>query len=309
MNTKTAPIEARHAEYLETPDGFKIRAAVFTSTVRPNIGSVILLHGRNEAIEKYDHVIADLMKRGLDVVTFDWRGQGKSSRFFEDARRGYVDDFEQYAADLDQVFSQVALPEARPPYYVLAHSTGALVALYAAPRLVNRLQRMVLTAPFLALHDSLLSTNKLHYLTSALCFLGLGNIYIGGGPAGSARVRFETNRLTTDLDRFERNKRLMDPINGLGLGGPTAAWLHACTHAMSVVFDPDHLAKIHIPTLLIGGGSDTLSSAASIEDYAARLRSGALIMVDGARHELMQESDFYRSQFFAAFDAFVPGSD
>ena len=32
------------------------------------------------------------------------------------------------------------------------------------------------------------------------------------------------------------------------------------------------------------------------------------LIVAGARHELMMEQDRYRAQFWAAFDAFVPGT-
>ena len=31
-------------------------------------------------------------------------------------------------------------------------------------------------------------------------------------------------------------------------------------------------------------------------------------MIEGARHEILQEQDVYRAQFWAAFDAFVPGA-
>jgi lysophospholipase len=39
-----------------------------------------------------------------------------------------------------------------------------------------------------------------------------------------------------------------------------------------------------------------------------RLRAGSHLIVAGARHELMMEQDRYRAQFWAAFDAFVPGT-
>ena len=39
-----------------------------------------------------------------------------------------------------------------------------------------------------------------------------------------------------------------------------------------------------------------------------RLRAGSHLIVDGSRHELMAEQDRYRVQFWAAFDAFVPGT-
>ena len=31
-------------------------------------------------------------------------------------------------------------------------------------------------------------------------------------------------------------------------------------------------------------------------------------MIEGARHEILQEQDGYRAQFWAAFDAFMPGA-
>ena len=39
-----------------------------------------------------------------------------------------------------------------------------------------------------------------------------------------------------------------------------------------------------------------------------RLRAGSHLIVAGSRHELMHEQDRYRVQFWAAFDAFVPGT-
>ena len=58
-------------------------------------------------------------------------------------------DFSDYVNDLDHFFEEVVLPDCRGPYYILAHSTGSLVALLATPSLVNRVRRMVLVAPFL----------------------------------------------------------------------------------------------------------------------------------------------------------------
>jgi lysophospholipase len=49
-------------------------------------------------------------------------------------------------------------------------------------------------------------------------------------------------------------------------------------------------------------------STAAIEDVAVRLRAGSHLIIAGARHELMMEQDRYRAQFWAAFDAFVPGT-
>jgi lysophospholipase len=38
------------------------------------------------------------------------------------------------------------------------------------------------------------------------------------------------------------------------------------------------------------------------------LRAGTQLVVAGAKHELLMEQDRFRSQFWAAFDAYVPGT-
>ena len=53
-----------------------IRYARWEPLLRPSKGSVIILHGRTECIEKYFETITDLRERGFGVLTFDWRGQG-----------------------------------------------------------------------------------------------------------------------------------------------------------------------------------------------------------------------------------------
>ncbi len=39
-------------------------------------GTVVLLPGRTEYVEKYGRAAGDLVARGWSVITVDWRGQG-----------------------------------------------------------------------------------------------------------------------------------------------------------------------------------------------------------------------------------------
>ena len=51
-----------------------------TPPERPR-GTVVLLTGRGEFIEKYaTEVVGELLERGFAVVALDWRGQGLSDR-------------------------------------------------------------------------------------------------------------------------------------------------------------------------------------------------------------------------------------
>ena len=65
--------------------------------------------------------------------------------------------------------------------------------------------------------------------------------------------------------------------------------------------------RIRVPVLMVAAGDDQIVSSKAIEELAARLRAGSQLVLRGSRHEILQERDAIREQFWAAFDAFVPG--
>ncbi|RST84843.1 alpha/beta hydrolase [Aquibium carbonis] len=303
------PARAR-ADYLVSRKGGKrLRYALFPAGGRPRRGTVVILQGRNECIEKYYETIGDLSRRGLGVAIMDWRGQGGSDRLIRDREKGFVRSYDDYVADLDQFFEEIILPDCVGPFYVLGHSMGGLIALLAAPRLVNRVRRMVLSTPLLAFERQPLSMPALHRLSTLLCGVGLGSTYLGGGPRARKPTLFAGNTLTSDYARFTRNSAIYLRHPELALGGPTAAWIRASCAAAATVMDIDHRARIQVPTLIFAAGADEVVSNRAIEAFGSSLKSGSVLTIDGARHELLQEADFYREQFMAAFDAFVPGTD
>lgn len=76
--------------FFEGHRGVKLRYAVFRSSTAKTKGTIVLVHGRNEAIEKYFETIRDLTERGFWVATYDFRGQGGSERLLKDPRKGHV---------------------------------------------------------------------------------------------------------------------------------------------------------------------------------------------------------------------------
>jgi lysophospholipase len=297
------------AGMLETPDGARIRFGRWKAKLHPVKGTVILLHGRAEYIEKMFETVADLQTRGFEVVTFDWRGQGGSSRMLGDPRRGYIDSFDQYIIDLDTIIKEIVLPDCPGPYYILGHSTGSLVALLAAPDFGNRIRRMVLCSPLLALGTLGLSQSTLKVLTGVFSTIGLGEIYVSGGAKAQENRAFVGNNLTSDPDRFDRSRKFANSNPQLAVGGPTATWLYAAIMAMERMEDPEHYGQITIPTLLISAGSDKVVNLQAIEELGRRMRSGSSLTINGARHELMQERDIFREQMLSAFETFIPGTE
>jgi len=310
INTAYNPIpEGAVADYATTPDRYKIRYARWPTSQYPCKGTIVLLSGRAEYIEKHCELIENLLGMGFEVLSFDWRGQGGSDRVLENSRAGYIDDFEDYVKDLDTIMDQVALPDCTPPYYILGHSTGALVALLSAPNFANRIRRMVLSSPLLGIGPQPIAEPFVRTIAGTLTFVGLGETYLGSGATPTTSRPFAGNMLTSDVERFERMKQFIEEHRELSTGGTTSAWVFAAMRAMDRVNDPDFHRMITIPTLLISASADTVVNNQAIENLGRRLRSGYTLSVSGAKHELFHENDLYREQMLAAIEAFIPGSD
>jgi lysophospholipase len=288
---------------LRTLNGVRLRCAVSPSSIDATRGTVILLQGRNEAIEKYFETIADLNRRGYMVVTFDWRGQGGSDRLLRRSRLGHVRHFGQYVGDLECVIQDIVLPDCRGPYAILAHSMGALVALRASARLTNIVERMVLCAPLIAFKQRRMGTRAINRLARAASLVGLGRMPVPMRPERGTTLA--SNVLTSDGRRFRRNRDLLEEAPQLFVGKPTMSWLAAVTGAMVRLDDSDEIARLSVPTLMICAGGDEVVGTASAERLAWRMRSGSSLTIPFARHELLQEADRYREPLLEAFEAFT----
>ncbi|MBO0764456.1 MAG: alpha/beta hydrolase [Hyphomicrobiaceae bacterium] len=289
-------------------DGVKLRFARWEGTREPARGTVCVFQGRSEFIEKYFEVVADLRRRGFTVATFDWRGQGGSERLLSNPRKGHVRSFGDYDQDLAAFMKEVVLPNCPPPFIALAHSMGGHILLRNASAPQSWFSRIVLSAPMIAI-----SSKELSYpppmprlYSEVLCAMGLGRMY---APGGSDRALdedpFEGNVLTSDRERYTRNCLVIETAPRLGLGSPTIRWVRSALRSIATVSAPSYAAQVKVPLLLFAAGMDQVVSTTAIEELGTRLKVGSHILIPQARHEILQETDEVRHDFWAAFDSYL----
>lgn len=294
---------------LNTPDGSAIRFARWPPP-RGRRGTVCVFQGRTEFIEKYFEVVRELHARGFAVATLDWRGQGLSKRELGDSRKGHITNFGQYEIDLDTFMREVVLPDCPPPLFALAHSMGAAILIHAAAQGRRWFDRMVLCAPMIRLANIPLAALA-PQLIRAMRIAGRGASYVPGGSASiasPATVPFPRNPVTSDPVRHARTASILDAKPALAVGAPTVAWLDAAFRLMTEFTNPAFPARLRQPLLMVGCGRDVLVSTSAIEDFSSRLRVGSHLVLPAAKHEVLMEQDMLRAQFWAAFDAYVPGT-
>jgi lysophospholipase len=293
---------------LKAADGVSLRAARFPAAAGvPFRGTVCLFQGRGEFIEKYFEMVRDLTGRGFDVAALDWRGQGGSQRLVR-GRGGHVGSFAAFQRDLDIFMEWLVRPDCRPPHFALAHSTGGAIVLEAARRRTTWWDRIVLSAPLVAL-PGFGGHSAARGLGGVLCLIGLGRMPAGRGTGRAGyRGAFEGNVLTSDRSRFERIAEIERAAPHLTIDAPTLGWVHAAHRAMELFSDPSRISEIRTPTLFVTAGEDRVVSTRASEVLASRMRTASVVTLPGARHEIMMERDPLRDAFLAAFDAFVPGT-
>lgn len=290
----------------ETTDKVRLRYGLWPRTGGPHRGTICLVHGRTEFIEKYFETIADFQSRGFSVATFDWRGQGGSDRLIRNPKLGYVDTFDDYWTDLSSFHGQILLPDCPPPFYLVGHSMGGMVSLLAATRDRMMFDRIFLSAPMVGLDRQPFGTQGMANLCDALCFLGLGAAPIArkaDRPASEAT--FANNPLTSDINRYLRSVDVIKARPDLEVTSPTFRWSAAAFRAMAIAGRDDFPAKVSIPLLMLAAARDEVVSTHAIETLGLRMRTGRHAVVAGARHELFMENDTIRGQVLAAFDAFI----
>ncbi len=275
--------------------GIRLRTAAFP-VAGPARGTVALLTGRNEFIEKYYETVADLHDRGFDVHLMDWRGQGLSARLLPDRMKGHVGDFADYVDDLEAFIDRI---EPRGPLILMAHSMGGhilLRALAQRPALRARAAGAVICSAMMAINTGKIGPKGAARLARTLVSLGLGKRAFPGKEGGGENV------LTADPERAGDQAHFIAADPELDLGAPTFGWLDAAFRSMALLAGPGVVEAVEIPVLVAVAGSDRVVVPAAERAVAARLPRATLLEIEAARHEILKERDDPRALFWAGFD-------
>ena len=265
-------------------------------------GTVLLLQGRAEFVEKYAETVGMLRARGFAVTTFDWRGQGGSDRALPNRHLGHVPGFDAFRRDYVAVRAGIAAGER---VTVLAHSMGGAVALTGACEGWLRAERLACTNPMVGL-SIVRAAPVTRRLAQLLAFAGLGTRVVPGGvDASISLLPFAGNRLSRDAGRYERNRIVAHALGWRAIGSPTIGWLVAAYAAMDRLARPGIGAGATLPILLALSERDRVCSTPAALGFARGLPLARTIVFPEAEHEILMESDAVQARFWEAFDAFA----
>jgi lysophospholipase len=142
-------------------------------------------------------------------------------------------------------------------------------------------------------------------LAGGAALVGLGGALVTGSKLIAPPTPFEDNVLTHDARRYARNNEQIAEHPDLALGPPTWGWLAFAFAATGELQRGDGPPKAATPVTVVAAGDDKLVDNAQLKAVTARFPHGRYLEIAGAYHEILQETDPVRAQFWAAFDAAV----
>lgn len=318
-------------------DNDGIRYAHWLPEPEKRKGVVVHFNGRTEFIEKNIYTYKDLLDKGFEVWSFDWRGQGFSKREeINDKQKHNIKSFDRYLNDVIYFINNIVnLKEVKGKKILLAHSMGGQIALryLLDDNYQNTFDYAVLSSPLLRVpRDSwyvrILNPAKIGLGFGNSCVIEKNDIWqsyfknhkscelMGKATDDALDPSTNTKWYSNDLNKNADIDCLIESsqdANGadspdLRLGCPTSNWLHAAFESTDLVMNK--ASELNTKTLIVRALPDNSVDNAAQDEFCKLTKNCTIIsigVVGGVQtgHELLIEQEPIRKIFFELFDGFV----
>lgn len=267
-------------------------------------GTMVIVPGFREPIEKYFEVIRERTARGFAVWIMDWRGQGGSERFLKENPQkmhseGYSEHIETLYYFVNKVFKKTA-----EPLILMAHSMGAHIGLRTLKEYPDVFDLAVLTAPMFNISIGFLPKSVARMIVRIAKTGGWLEKYIPFGGDWNGEV-FSGNAKTGDPDRFNVLGKIYKNKPELKMGASTYDWVFHTFASIDILNNEAFLKAIKIPVLIQISGKDTIVDNVATERACRLLSDCTHMYMPSARHEIWMEKDGLRSIWLEKVDVFL----
>jgi len=254
--------------WIDTSEGPKLFTRAWEAA--PGAPAVGIVHGLGDHSGRWERVGRTLQSRGFSAYALDLPGHGRS-----DGSRGHVRSWDDYRLALTRWMEVLRKDDGGRRWALLGHSLGGLIALDWAQQNPGRVDALVLSAPpfELSLHPAAI---KVH----AARLVGL----LWPGFTQSNGIPPSLLSHDPEVIRAHRADRLVH----FRISARLFLELQRMRRALSKA-----AASSAIPTLLIQGGADPVTSPAGSALWAKTSRNGTVTYKEypGLFHEVLNEPE------------------
>jgi len=233
-----------------------------------NLKAVILfVHGIGEHIHRYDHWAALFNKEGIGFVGVDLPGHGRS-----DGKRGHIKSYSLLEEMIDILLKTCNKTFPGIPIYIYGHSLGGGIVLDYLLRRNPKVKGAIVTSPYLRLG---FEPPKIKLVIASV----MKHIL----PGLIQPTRLNINHISHDetvVEKYKNDLLVHGKISVSLFDGAMTAANYSLTHA----------SELKVPTLLLHGSDDMLTSPEGSRKFAGKTNKVELKIWDGGYHELHNET-------------------
>ena len=273
--------------------------------------AIVILPGRTEGYIKYIELAYDLRKlkdqsqKKFNIYLMDHRGQGFSGRLLEDGHKGHVIEFDNYVEDLYSFINSIVLPN-NDSVSIIGRSMGGAIAAQLMEQYPDLVERAVLSAPMFQINTYPYTEDQALGAVSYYTSIGFGNEYFPGqGPRVTGT--FEESIVTSSEARWYNYEFTILGEEGLypgtSVGGPTNLWgMQAILATKAMRANASSLVS---KILIFQAQMDYLVINPAQNAFCEAAPNCELIVFEGAKHEILNESDSIRDKALAKIKDFI----
>lgn len=253
---------------LNTFDNLSLYVQWWKPPVAPK-AVILIIHGSFEHGGRYAHLADYFVRLGFAIYAFDLRGHGKS-----EGERAYINSFGALIKDLEIFINFVAARESETPFFILAHSSGACIALlFAITYSFPAIKGIILSSPALKMKEGVPILAR-----------------VASGVIASVAPHFRIHKLNSNY--LSRNLNVIksyvdDPlVYNSGIYAGTISEFLKTTDKIR-----KNLEKVNSPMLILQGTDDKIVDPKGSKDVYALISSKdkTINLYDHCYHELFNE--------------------
>ena len=288
-------------------DGVRLRLGLFEpdkpdSAVK---GTLVLMTGYSEFIEKYAETIRDFLALGYRVTMLEWRGHGLSGgRMPEQPKVLHLDDFETNISDLVTAMQSVIMRVFPAPYFGVAHSMGGQILLRMAVKIPGLFHALSLCAPMLGAIDSAFNLWRLKMVARFLQWQGKLQTPLPSKVTDRVGGEMRVNRVTNDQVRFQRTEEILIRNPHANVEVKSIGWSMEALKTMEDTLRPEFLGGFETPVFIGLADQELLVANTASHKATTYLPNGVSRVYPETKHELFMEKDGTRRKFMSDIDSF-----
>lgn len=267
---------------------------------------VVVIPGYTEPTVKYLETVYDLSEKLPEYGPFyvvELSGQGTSDRLGRSPTLVHVDKDTRYSDDLLLFLETEVRRDGEAKPLVIAHSTGAMVALVSATRKPEQFEKIVALSPLIR-PNLPLPVWLVRIIAATYVGLGFDETPVWGQASRPIEdQKFEKNNSTDSKIRWTISHNLLVENPLIFTHGISWAWLKSMIAEGDYVWDSQ--TRLKTPLLMMRPEKDFYVNGDEADRFCKGAANCQIKVVAGDKHETLQLSDGLRDPVLAGILTFM----